>query len=271
MKQFKQLILLALFLLSIGSSWAKVVVFSDIDDTIKKANSMGGVLGAIHFFRKKVYKRTRDLFQELESYHADDNISFYYVSAAPEISFDAQKWLLAHQFPQGPSYLRRIDSGQTYDYKFRTIRRLLHKEMDKNPAEPLKVYFFGDNSSKDPKVYTDVVYSLGLEDAHIFIRDVSTKARNWDPELEIEKLDGINYFFSEMELLEFDEFSFVSEGLKERTFSEYKKKTLVPYYTQGTLVKRIERINQCTSRRLICKSKALLKAKKYWKQYHGLY
>ncbi|MBY0414266.1 MAG: hypothetical protein K2Q18_08875, partial [Bdellovibrionales bacterium] len=97
---------LCLFLYS-SQIFAKTVIVSDIDDTIKKANSMGGIGGVYHFLRKKPYEETRDLFNEIKvnENNKGEETAYYYVSAAPSYTFNADKWIKENNFPAGPTFL----------------------------------------------------------------------------------------------------------------------------------------------------------------------
>lgn len=106
--------LLKIFFIFLGLSTqvihSKVYVISDIDDTVKKANSANGGVGqAYHFFRKKIYPEMRDLFNELEVIYEKlgEEVEFHYVSAAPDILFNQDKWLNKNNFPKGQAILRR--------------------------------------------------------------------------------------------------------------------------------------------------------------------
>ncbi|MDD4973489.1 MAG: hypothetical protein PHY93_04020, partial [Bacteriovorax sp.] len=66
-------------------AFSKTIVISDIDDTLKKANSMGKAQGqAYHFLKKIPYIEMRDLFNEIKNNEKakSETIAFYYVSAA---------------------------------------------------------------------------------------------------------------------------------------------------------------------------------------------
>ena len=245
---------------------AKIYVISDIDDTIKKANSVGGVVQVWHFFKKKVFFEMRDLFLEIESYYQDqgEEVQFHYVSAAPDAIFNQQRWIKKHNFPYGPTYLRRKGSGDTYTHKTNAIKKILKGF---NASEDT-VYFFGDNASLDSKVYTDIKKEYSMESAFIFIRDVSTKATDWSFEMDVVKEPGAYYFFSEMELLNAPGLFFMSENLKMKILRSYKKEILVPEYTFKVLYKRIRREKSCGLRK-ICRYQAEAQADRLWNEYHA--
>ncbi len=246
---------------------ARVVVISDIDDTIKKANSEGTSSGRTwHFFRKRIYPEMRDLFQELDSFYSSKGVDFFYVSAAPDAIFDQYEWLDKHQFPSGKAFLRQWGDGSIYKYKRRVILRILSRYRD---VGELKVFFFGDNSSEDAKVYLDAVKELNLKEASIFIRDVSTMATNWSTGWSIESLPGIHYFFSERELIGHIDLDFMSLDLTNRIHKTYRKRTLIPEYTFNTLYRRVVSKLDCGDYDYPCYLEAYILTDDFWQDYYN--
>lgn len=276
MKTAKLFVLLSLFSYSYAS-FSKTIIVSDIDDTIKKANSMGGVGGVWHFLRKKPYEEARDLFNELkgdETAHGEKT-AYYYVSAAPSYTFNGDKWIKENNFPQGPVILKtKENGGDTYAYKYRTIKAIIEKERENDPA--LKVVFFGDNSQHDAQVYFDLNRDMDLR-ATTFIRDVSTEATFFDTMMPVVRLPGVNYFFSERELVDHVFFSFMSPKLSALIVDQYTKKDLIPGYTLETLEDRLKEI--CQKGFIVfdekvqngCRVEAKNKAAKYWADYYSRY
>lgn len=263
----KFLLSLALCLVLLPSVFAKVIVVSDIDDTIKKANSANGGIGqAYHFLRKKVYLEMRDLFVELERSYEDlgEEVEFYYVSAAPDVLFNQQKWLAKHKFPQGYDRLRVPGDGNTYTYKTKVIGDILAKM---SPSDTF--YFFGDNSSKDAIVYSELTEKMGLVNSYIFIRDVSSEATDWSSALPIHRLEGVNYFFSEAELVDHPTLFFISEELRAKIAKAYAERELIPEYTYKTLVSRMKDSFNCSFFDFDCKVTAENEAAKMWNDYHS--
>lgn len=252
-------------LISFGVS-AKVYVISDIDDTIKKANSANGGIGqAYHFFRKRVYPEMRDLFVELQEVYErlGEEVEFHYVSAAPDFLFDQDKWLVKHNFPQGEATLKRPGDGDTYEYKTNTIGAILEKATPNDT-----VYFFGDNSSKDAIVYSELTEKFGLSKSFIYIRDVETEATHWNADLPVYQLEGAHYFFSEIELIEQEGLFFISDSLASKIREAYEQKTLIPQYTLKALKKRLRKEWGCGLDKG-CRCIAKEEANKYWEDYHS--
>ena len=276
MKSIKFLVLLSLFSYSFAS-FSKTIIVSDIDDTIKKANSMGGIGGVWHFLKKKPYEETRDLFNEIKKDENDhgEATAYYYVSAAPSFTFDGDEWIRKNNFPIGPVILKTKDNGgETYAYKYRTIKALLQKEMMEDHAP--KIIFFGDNSQHDAKVYYDLNNEMNLN-AEIYIRDVSTEGTFFSSTLPVVRLPGEKYFFSERELIEDPFFAFMSPKLQNLITTQYEKQDLIPGYTLDTLGDRLKAI--CEGKSIIvseevqksCKAEGKTQALKYWAEYYHRY
>jgi hypothetical protein len=270
MKNFKTFAAV-LFLFSYSLvSLANTIVVSDIDDTIKKANSMGGVGGVYHFLRKKPYNESRDLFNEIrkEENNSGGKTTYYYVSAAPSYTFDADEWIAKNNFPIGPTYLKtRENGGETYEYKYRTIKTIIEQELKADPG--LKIIFFGDNSQHDAKVYYDLRKNMQLGNAHIYVRDVSTEATFFSTTLPVIRLPDVNYFFSEVELIDHPDFMFMSEKLRNLINKNYHAEILIPQYTFDTLVDRLKDICQQNIAVKSCRTEAKLDASKYWSDYYN--
>jgi len=259
------LVLICLFLYSLPI-FAKTVIISDLDDSLKKSNSMGKPMEqAYHFLRKVPYFEMRDLFSEMkvEARKRDEEIRFHYVSAALAITFKAQDWISKHHFPAGYSYLKtKQTKAPTYEFKYKTIQKII--ELEKQTlaeGDSLHVLMFGDNAQVDQIVYSDLKRDLNL-DADIFIRDVRCEATFFDSTLPVNKLPGVNYYFSEVELFALPSFDFISSDLRVRTIDSYKKEKLVPEYTLKTLERRLETL-------LKDKTRAKNEAGRYWKDYYA--
>lgn len=265
----KRLIVLASLFLYSFSLLAKTVVISDIDDTLKKSNSMGKpVEQAYHFLRKIPYMEMRDLFSEIKRSGRQNNeeTKFYYVSAAYQFTFNAQAWISKYQFPAGYSYLKtKENKAPTYDFKMKTIQRILDEERKTlPPGETLTVYMFGDNAQFDAQVYKDLDQKNSLK-AHIYIRDVRTISTYFDSTLPVKKDPAVKTYFSEMEL-SFDETlaPFMTASLKQKIKASYQAQTLIPEYTLKTLERRLMAEG-------VDKARARDQARAYWQDYYHRY
>lgn len=261
---YRVLIILSLIFLYSLPTYSKILLISDIDDTIKKANSMGKIAGAYHFLRKVPYLEMRDLFTEIAHQYTtgnDEGISFYYVSAAPDFLFNADRWLYKNNFPYGKSYLKK-GKQSTYDFKYNTIKTIIEKEMSLDPN--IKVMFFGDNAKVDQVVYNDLRTSLNL-DAQIFIRDVRAEATYFAADLPVVRLPNTIYYFSEIEL--FSNFNFLTTDLLEQVRKKYLNKKLIPKYTLETLEDRLTEI--CKNTFSACRNKSRDRSEDLWNDYYS--
>lgn len=233
---------------------ARVVVISDFDDTVKKANSAGPwYASSYHFLRKKPYLEMRDLFNELKEHYeaAGEFVEFNYVSAAPDILFAQQHWVEKHNFPVGRTFLRTLGSEDTYTFKYNQIVSILRPYLE----EPnLKVIFFGDNSTHDQDVYADATRDYRLN-SEIYVRDVRTTATNFDG-LPGSGREGVVYFFSEKEFENVPALGFMSSQLRASIDESYKEQDLIPKYTTKTMIRRIRKNMGCKIYQFSCRKEA---------------
>lgn len=265
---FLKYVVVLFIALNSSSLFSKTLVISDIDDTIKMTNSMGKWGQVRNFLKNKPFIYTRDLYNELQQNFEDQNIEheFIYVSAAPDWIFNQQKFLKKYDFPFGRSYLKKLDSPETYIYKFNTIKTILDAYHTTKT-----VYFFGDNSSHDHQVYFDIRKAYPQIEFKIFIRDVRTDATYWSDEFEVNKLSNIYYFFSERDLLDNQELSFISSKLRKNIEDAYSEQVLVPSYTRKTLYERVLDVRGCTRYDFSCKESAEVDVKNFWTGYYLKY
>lgn len=138
--------LVALSLVS-QMAMAKVLVISDIDDTLKvshilsKAGSISSVVDSSSRFAGMT-----ELFRGLAASHED--IEFHYVSLAPDFLMEERhkSFLENNQFPVTQLHLNP-GVKQDPQLKQKVIRKLL---MERNPD---LVIYFGDNGQFDTLVY----------------------------------------------------------------------------------------------------------------------
>ncbi len=259
--------LLCLFSYSF-QAYSRTIVISDIDDTLKKSNSMGYAGEQVfHFLRKVPYFEMRDLFNEIKENEKSrgETIKFYYVSAARSFTFNAQKWLQKHHFPLGRSTLKeRGEKRATYEFKYAVIKNIITDEMrtlDFSSNEPFEILMFGDNAQFDAVVYSNLVKELNLN-AKIYIRDVRTNATFFDSTLPVDNISGVKYYFSEVELFKNIEFDYLTPALLARTYEAYRNKSLIPAYTLKTLNRRLDELYKD-------KERARSDATKYWNDYYS--
>jgi len=135
------------------------------------------------------------------------------------------------------------------------------KSLDFSSNEPFEILMFGDNAQHDAVVYSNLAKELNLN-ARIYIRDVRTNATFFDTTLPVERISGVNYYFSEVELFKNAEFDYLSSSLLARTYDSYKNNKLIPNYTFKTLNRRLDELYKD-------KERARSDASKYWSDYYS--
>lgn len=270
MNFFKKNFFLFIFLVIAGQANANLLVISDIDDTVKTTNSVGKWHQKLRFFLKnKPYYSMRDLFVELEqeAMRNGERSEFHYVTGAPRIIFNAKKFLKKYHFPFTSVTMKKlIGDGNTYYYKMEKIREILNSQGDLHGSHN-QIYFFGDNSSYDDRVYRDIIKEFGLKNAHIFIRDVKTDATSFDPEIPQLQIENAYYYLSESQIIGHPAFSFLSSGIKQKIFEKHVKKALIPSYTFKTYHRRVSYILKCKilhTRSKQCDKEKRKKAEMFW-------
>jgi hypothetical protein len=265
----KKRLVLLFYLFSYSlAAYSKTIIISDIDDTLKKANSVGSATAqTYHFLAKVPYFEMRDLFNEIQQNEKAKNntIKYYYVSAARTFTFDAQEWLHENNFPLGRSNLKTIgEKRSTYNFKYDVIKKIIQDEMntlDSTNNETINFLMFGDNAQIDAIVYSDLTKELSL-DSQIFIRDVRATATFFDSTLPVERIAGVSYYFSEVELFKEPRLNFISTELISKSYKSYKKQELIPDYTLKTLNRRLRDLGSD-------KQQAKTDADKYWNDYYS--
>jgi hypothetical protein len=144
---------------------AKILVISDIDDTLKVSHvlsTVGAVTSAAdddsHFVGMM------EIFRGLERTHKD--IEFHYVSLAPKLLMGGrhQEFLEENGFPVTKLHMNP-GVRQDPQLKQKIIRKLL---VDSNPE---LVIYFGDNGQFDVVVYDDMVREFPRIPAVTYIRE----------------------------------------------------------------------------------------------------
>ncbi|MBI2520948.1 MAG: DUF2183 domain-containing protein [Bdellovibrio sp.] len=230
----------------INISWAKTVVISDIDDTIKMTNNMSSTGTIVHFLDNDPFPVMPILFRELKSQLDDkgEQVEFHYVSGGYRAIFNGDKFIKKNNFPSGKVYLRNLKSPRsTFTYKYLTITKII-EDLDPEDRQNLTVYFFGDNAAYDADVYWQLTRDLTLK-SHIFIRDVQTKATFALEGESLEQAKGLHYFFTERDLKKSAVEPLLGKASHEKIEVLNKAKKLLPEYVKRTLKSRISKKNNC--------------------------
>lgn len=145
-----------------SSSWAKTLVVSDIDDTIKASHvrsfwqSLANSGKAGPAFRGMV-----EIYNELVE---NNDLDLVYVTNAPALlmSLSHNYFIQYNAFPQRPIYF--WSTGPQAEHKFDTISTLLDTQ------EYNSAILIGDNGEKDPLVYAKIRQRYPHLPVKIYIR-----------------------------------------------------------------------------------------------------
>ena len=142
-----RILLAFMVLVFVQTASAKVILISDIDDTIKLANIPSLVGSASYALDgESRFAGMAALYTLLSQQPQSSGI--YYISNAPSWLMEKTHldFLKTGRFPQG-SYIGRTEDGPA-DHKLNRMREILRKE------KPTQVIFFGDNTENDPLFYS---------------------------------------------------------------------------------------------------------------------
>ncbi|UXR65259.1 App1 family protein [Bdellovibrio bacteriovorus] len=166
-------------LMMAAAAEAKVLVVSDIDDTLKVSHVLSKKGAATSFLDDdSLFVGMPEIFQMLNYQHED--IEFHYVSLAPKILMQEQHsdFLEESGFPITQLHM---NSGvkQDPELKQKVIRKLLAEK------KPELVIYFGDNGQFDAIVYDQMVKEFPQIPAVSYIREAYSKlARSKHPTME---------------------------------------------------------------------------------------
>ncbi|QLY26703.1 phosphatase domain-containing protein [Bdellovibrio sp. KM01] len=161
----KNLMGMILVLFLTATSEAKILVISDIDDTLKVSHILSKLGSATSAFDDdSKFVGMAEIFQDLESSHSD--IEFHYVSLAPQVLMGEQHedFLEENHFPVTELHMNK-GIKQDPELKQKVIRRLL---LDKKPE---LVLYFGDNGQFDAIVYDQMAKEFSRIPALTYIRE----------------------------------------------------------------------------------------------------
>lgn len=143
---------------------AKILVVSDIDDTLKVAH----VLMTLANFDNSIaisnhFQGMNSVFRKLE---LSQDVQFAYVSNAPSwlMGLSHGAFLAYNSYPEGGLYLRSSLSDR--NFKLRTISQLIRQ------TNPDMVILIGDNGEVDPVVYKTIATRFTDISVRTFIHQV---------------------------------------------------------------------------------------------------
>ncbi|MCH2535683.1 MAG: DUF2183 domain-containing protein [Bdellovibrionales bacterium] len=128
------------------SVFAKTILISDIDDTIKIAH-INDFMGKIEqAFDLDMFWGMNTLYNYLNDQVVED---IYYVTNAPDWLMREQhkEFLKAHKFPAGQIFFR---SGSAEIHKMQSIQQII------NESKPKKVILIGDDAEDDIDIYSKI-------------------------------------------------------------------------------------------------------------------
>ncbi len=246
-----------IFLISI-SAFSKLVVISDIDDTIRQSNTLSKLGSIIGLVKGKSFDHMRSIFLDIE----EQDANFHYVSASYKFLYNAKEWIYERGFPIG-TYHQRVSSSSLSSYKYKV--GIISKIISHYDLDDTEFLFFGDNSSEDEDVYKDIIAEHDLN-ASIYIRDVRTNSMELTELLEIYPKDGIQYYISAIDFYETDLESYFSANTIKLINRDYEKKSIVSNYIKRRLEYRLEIALCSTSDN--CEDQVEEEAKKAWDNYY---
>ncbi len=145
---------IVVFTVSLFVSWtafAKTLVVSDIDDTLRHTNRVyGSYASQLHNIMRTDlgFSGMKELLVTLDSKGA----TIYYLTAAvePLIEF-GEEFLEDNNFPQDSHFIHRYWWEETEAFKVESILYLIEKE------KPDQIILIGDNGEKDPAAYGQIL------------------------------------------------------------------------------------------------------------------
>lgn len=155
MKNISLLFILSLLVVSVTPTYAKdkLVIISDIDDTIKRSFVRDSMRELTNAFRveKMAFFAMNELYAAI--LQANNGSRIHYVSNAVRTIMQKshQKFLKVNNYPQGKLWLR--DKFFEKDHKIRSIIKIIESE------KPQYVILIGDNSQQDINFYNAIVKS----------------------------------------------------------------------------------------------------------------
>lgn len=174
-----QLIRLFIFSVSIFTKAHASIIITDIDDTIKRSESLIPALAVSQFIINPddQFYGTRRLIEDLVT--VDFNSRIYYISNSYQDVFKASDWLQKNAFPQGEIYqqknineiLFKNDQPSNEQHKHNALSAIYKRDNDIFSRSE-EIYFFGDNGYQDEEIYTGFIRDNAIKKANIFIRDI---------------------------------------------------------------------------------------------------
>ena len=150
MDRFKSIshVFLFLFFLLQTNAFAKVVIVSDLDDTIKITNVGSAYQATINgVFKKNVFSGMPEFLREARSYSEDLHI----LTASPSLIYkNVHRTLNQNNIKFKSLFLRNIIKDRnSYNYKVGRLKYLMDKSDD-------EFILIGDDANHDPEIYDEI-------------------------------------------------------------------------------------------------------------------
>ena len=147
--------------------YAKTLVVSDVDDTIKVTNVLNKADAVYNgLFSTRAFTGMSEVYNGLNN--ADTTI--FYVSGSPEmIRSKVSKMLIVNKFPQKDNLILKSGRQDTFAYKFSNISKLINEQ---NPDE---VILLGDDTEKDPEIFDAISKTFPSQIKSIHIRLIQNR------------------------------------------------------------------------------------------------
>ena len=152
-----------------SNSYAKTLIISDIDDTIKLTDVLNSKPEIVRnaLLSKKAFSGMGQLYKELGT----KETSIHYVSGSPTIIRSiVNKFLQYNEFPQEQNLVLKRGSIHTFEYKVEAIKNIISIE------QPDEIILIGDDTEVDPEVYDTISKLNPLKVSGIYIRAIQNRA-----------------------------------------------------------------------------------------------
>jgi len=251
-------------LLLTNLSFAKTIVISDLDDTVKATDIIDfnnkSSIAKTNAARKgdlQKAKSYKGLSLLLNKINGNKDAEFQYVTASNKKMYKADKWVKENGLPQGEYHqdnkLTNIAQNMAQDnkrvrkFKRDKIKALINKALAKNDQEEtIELVFFGDTTQNDVEAYQDVIKDLNLKNnpkvkINVFIRDAAFKKINPIKKETVVNEGDFTYFFSAVDLVKHPYFAFIDDQTKKQINDYYDNSELLPEYLFSNMLHVIKK------------------------------
>lgn len=143
-----KLIFVVLFTLILPQAFAKVVIVSDLDDTIKITNVGSAYQATVNgVFKKNVFSGMPEFLKEARAYSEDLHV----LTASPSLIYkNVHRTLNDNKIKFTSLFLRNIlKDRDSYKYKIGRLKYLMDKSDD-------EFILIGDDANHDPEIYDEI-------------------------------------------------------------------------------------------------------------------